>query len=728
VKCPEPGCTGEIDADGYCTVTGMKVSTLADSGAVTTPVPGAPSAPSGTSSPSVTTGTRAGVSRRTTAKTTSSPRSRLGAGLIDIPPIPDHDPASAVLSDPVVAEHKRFCAVCDEPVGRSRDDTPGRTEGFCSKCGHPFSFTPKLGPGDVVGARYEVVGCLAHGGLGWIYLARDLLLEQRWVVLKGLVNTGDADALAAAVSERKFLATVEHNDIVKIFDVAEHGSDAYIVMEYVRGKSLRGLLEEWRAEHDGEPLPVAHAIAYMLEILPALGYLHRRGLVFCDFKPDNVMQTGTSLKLIDLGGVYRMDDDTSPIYGTRGYQAPEIADMGPTVPSDLFTVGRTLAVLCTNFRGYQSKYEYSLPSPEEVPLYATFESLYKFLQRATAPDPAERFQSADEMADQLFGVLREVVAYEKGTGRAAPSTLFTTELRGALDRADWRTLPALLVSADDAASGYLATLAATAVAPDELVENLEHAPVRTVEVDLRHARALIDAGRPDDADVVLAAIESEDSWEWRVPWYRGLLRLSRGEAAAAIEEFAIVYNTVPGEMAAKLGLAYALEGADRDEQAERLYNVVSRTDPSFTSAAFGLARVRAALGNSDGAVDAYDRVPEESSAYVDAQMAKAERMLQRDGQLALADVIAAGAIVDRLPADSEARARLTADVLTAALPLAASGGGTSPTIVLGYPLTENGIRSGLEDTFRLLARRARVGTDRIELVDRANQVRPRTLV
>src|SRR4029077_2484429 len=116
-------------------------------------------------------------------------------------------------------------------------------------------------------------------------------------------------------------------------------------------------------------LPAAHAIAYVHEILPALGYLHRRGLLFCDFKPDNVMQTGTSLKLIDLGGVYRMDDATSPIYGTKGYQAPEIAITGPTVPSDLFTVGRTLAVLCTNFRGYQNTYEYTLPPQSEVPLY-----------------------------------------------------------------------------------------------------------------------------------------------------------------------------------------------------------------------------------------------------------------------------------------------------------------------------------------------------------------------
>ena len=103
----------------------------------------------------------------------------------------------------------------------------------------------------------------------------------------------------------------------------------------------------------------------MLEILPALGYLHEPGLLFCDFKPDNVIQTDDSLKLIDLGGVYRMDDATSPIYGTPATRRPRSRDTGPTIASDLYTVGRTLAVLCTDFRGYQSTYQYTLPPPDE---------------------------------------------------------------------------------------------------------------------------------------------------------------------------------------------------------------------------------------------------------------------------------------------------------------------------------------------------------------------------
>ena len=87
------------------------------------------------------------------------------------------------------------------------------------------------------------------------------------------------------------------------------------------------------------------------------------GLVYCDFKLDNVIQRGDQLKLIDMGAVRRMDDDESAIYGTVGYQAPEVAEVGPSVASDLYTVGRTLAVLTFDFQGYQKMFAHTLPTP-----------------------------------------------------------------------------------------------------------------------------------------------------------------------------------------------------------------------------------------------------------------------------------------------------------------------------------------------------------------------------
>ncbi|XVQ11230.1 tetratricopeptide repeat protein [Spirillospora sp. CA-255316] len=356
----------------------------------------------------------------------------LGAGLVEVPPVPYRDPADAIMERPEVPESRRFCSRCDAPVGRGRDGRPGRTEGFCKSCGHPFSFKPKLNPGRWLGGQYEVLGCLAHGGLGWVYLARDHNVSGRWVVLKGLLDTGDSDSLAAATAERAFLAEVEHPNIVKIYNFVRHGGSGYIVMEYVGGQSLKDiLLRRRREEGEDASLPLGQVIAYGLEVLRAFGYLHGVGLLYCDFKPDNAIQSEEQLKLIDLGGVRRAFDVNSPIFGTPGYQAPEIADQGPSVSSDLYTVGRALAVLSFPFRGYTGRHLRSLPPRDEVPLLVRHESYYRLLRRATHMDPALRFQSAEEMAEQLTGVLREVLSTEDGRPRPAPSALFGPEQHAA---------------------------------------------------------------------------------------------------------------------------------------------------------------------------------------------------------------------------------------------------------------------------------------------------------
>ncbi|MCY0916664.1 protein kinase [Streptomyces sp. H27-G5] len=367
-----------------------------------------------------------------------SGRGRLGAGLVNVPEVPRPDPSAAVLENPEVPERKRFCSRsdCGAPVGRARGERPGRTEGFCTKCGHPYSFVPKLRTGDVVRGQYEVAGCLAHGGLGWVYLAVDRAVSDRWVVLKGLLDTGDQDAMEAAISERRFLAEIEHSNIVRIYNFVEHldqrtGSlDGYIVMEYVGGKSLKEIANE-RRRPDGrrDPLPVEQACAYGIEALEALGHLHSRNLLYCDFKVDNAIQQQDQLKLIDMGAVRRMDDDESAIYGTVGYQAPEVAETGPSVASDLYTVARTLAVLTFDFQGYTNVFVDSLPDPEHIEVFGRYESFYRLLVRATDPDPGRRFASAQEMADQLTGVLREVVALQTGKPRPQLSTLFGPELR-----------------------------------------------------------------------------------------------------------------------------------------------------------------------------------------------------------------------------------------------------------------------------------------------------------
>ena len=203
-------------------------------------------------------------------------------------------------------------------------------------------------------------------------------------MLKGLVHSGDAEAQAIAMAERQFLAEVTHPSIVKIFNFVEHDDKhgepvGYIVMEYVGGTSLK--------QAKGEKLPVAQAIAYMLEILPALGYLHSIGLVYNDLKPENIMLTEEQLKLIDLGAVSRINS-FGYLYGTPGYQAPEIVRTGPTVATDIYTVGRTLAALTLNLRTRNGRYVDGLPDDDPV-LHAV-----RLVRPAAAPRDRPRSAAA----------------------------------------------------------------------------------------------------------------------------------------------------------------------------------------------------------------------------------------------------------------------------------------------------------------------------------------------
>ncbi|NHI09601.1 serine/threonine protein kinase [Streptomyces sp. KO7888] len=893
--CQRPGCDGSYEDMGggelYCDTCGL-APVVAAGGALGASPTGVTGGGRGSRGSSGSAGSRSGargsrtssqssksrrsvsgrlsraVSGRSTGRSVSvrssgsgagsTGRGRLGVGLVEVPAVPRPDPREMVMDRPEVPERKRFCSRsdCGAPVGRARGERPGRTEGFCTKCGHPYSFVPKLKAGDVVHGQYEVVGCLAHGGLGWIYLAVDKAVSDRWVVLKGLLDTGDQDAMAAAISERRFLAEIEHANIVRIYNFVEHldqrtGSlDGYIVMEYVGGKSLKEIANARRSP-DGrrDPLPVEQTCAYGIEALEALGHLHSRKLLYCDFKVDNAIQTEDQLKLIDMGAVRRMDDDESAIYGTVGYQAPEVADVGPSVASDLYTVGRTLAVLAFDFQGYTTVYADSLPDPDHIDVFRRYESFYRLLVRATDPDPARRFASAQEMAEQLTGVLREVVSLQTGRARPAVSTLFGPEVRvtdtelfprldgevsrlgaravrtrggrggsgaalpggpgpalpggsrpavgapggtvahaspagagavpagaagavgttgapggasaslpgavstvGGLDAgtsglvkaADAPTatlaLPVPRVDAGDPNAGFLAGLMASA--PAELLTALAAAPAPSAETRLRQIRALLENGDAPGALEVLGDLEGERPDDWRVVWYRGLAALVTGAHEDAALAFDAVYDAFPGEIAPKLALALCAEVLGQLDNAAEYYRLVWASDPSHVSAAFGLARVQLAGGDRAGAVRTLESVPETSVHCTGARVAAVRaRLRQRTaaaGDLGfLDDLLAAARQVEALDVyglDPARREQLSAEVLGCALDWVLSGGrGSVPPAaggrtLLGSGLDERGLRFGLERSYRTLARLARGGEERIDLVERANRYRPRTWV
>jgi serine/threonine-protein kinase PknG len=690
-----------------------------------------------------------GEDHATTVARLLSPNRRLGGGLVEIPRVPEIDPVAALMTNPVVAESKRFCWNCGRPVGRSTPDGKAHSEGWCAHCGSPYSFLPQLRPGDMVAGQYEIKGCIAHGGLGWVYLAVDHNVNERPVVLKGLVHAGDAEAQSIAMAERRFLAEVAHPSIVKIFNFVEHKDShgnpiGYIVMEYVGGHSLK--------QAKGDNLPVAQAIAYMLEILPALGYLHSIGLAYNDLKPENIMLTEEQLKLIDLGAVSAINS-FGYLYGTPGFQAPEIVKTGPTVATDIYSVGRTLAALTMNLRTRKGRYVDGLP--EDAPVLVTYDSYARLLRRAIDPDPRRRFTSAEEMSAQLLGVLREVVAHDSGMPRPGLSTVFSPSrstfgvellvahtdvyVDGQLHSEKLTAqeivtaLPVPLVDPRDIGAAVLsATVLSQPVQTLDSLRAARHGTLESegidltesVELPLMEIRALLDLGDVAKATRKLDDLAERIGWQWRLVWFRAVSELLTGDYDSATKHFTEVLDTLPGEMAPKLALAATAELAGNHDDV-KFYETVWCTDNGVVSAGFGLARARSAEGEREGAVKTLDAVPATSRHFTTARLTSAVALLsgRNSSELNEAQIRDAARRVEALP-DTEPRVlQIRALVLGTALDWI-SDNTASTNHILGFPFTKHGLQLGVEASLRGLARVAPTRAHRYALVDLANTIRP----
>ncbi|MEH2250006.1 tetratricopeptide repeat protein [Nostoc sp.] len=722
LRCSRNGYTGTIE-DGYCDVCGLAAVKSLDVSQKQSTNQTLRSSPITTGTGSSPLTNRSKGSRRTSSTSARSSRKQLGAGLISVPELPSTEPEKAIIPNPIVPENKRFCSNCNHSLRREK--------GFCSKCGQKYSFVSTLNPGDLVIGQYEVKGAIAYGGLGWIYLGFDKTLS-RYMVLKGLLNSEDASSAAVAVAERQFLAVVKHSNIVGIYNFVNHGSEGFIIMEYVGGKTLKEI-RKIRG-----PLPVAEAIAYIHRILGAFAYLHSLGLVYCDFKPDNIMIEDNDLKLIDLGGVRRIDDTDGDIYGTVGYSAPEAGE-GPTIVSDLFTIARTLTVLLTDIKSFTKEHLYTLPSPHEEPLFAQQESLYRFLIKATAENPDDRFQSADEMADQLLGVLREVVAISTNIPRPATSNLFGGDMlaithSGSFEaiKPEYQQLPVPVLNSSD--PGFNAVLNTSAIADpvkravslDVVVKQFP----KSTEALLRLANTLIDANDYEEAEQAIVKVEAKDPWDWRIFWYRGRSLMAQNRATEASKAFDQVYLDLPGELAPKLALGLAAEQAQNYELAIKMYNLVLHTDPNYVSAAFGLARCFCATGNRNSAVAALESVPQTSNLHPRGRVEIARTLINSHRSApGTQELKAASVAIEALTLEGSDRYRLTKQVLETALNLLTSRQlqAAADLTILGRPLEEVHLRKGLEKALRDMAYLA-TGDEKICLVDQANRVRPRTLI
>ncbi len=305
-------------------------------------------------------------------------------------------------------------------------------------------------------------------------------------------------------------------------------------------------------------------------------------------------------------------------------------------------------------------------------------------------------------------------------------------------------MPIPTVDRSDPAAGILATIAL--LAPDQR-RGLLQTTARSPEVALNLARTAIDEAAFDVAAGELDSAEARSAG-WRAAWWRGVLHLAEGRPDDGLNYFSAVAAQQPGELAPRLAMGVchellaavdtstAVEKDDVDarrlhlEQSAGYYTLVSATDPGYASASFGLARVRAALGDRDGAVAALQDVPRASSSYVAAQVALCRAQCGGDevSTPTLIDLTSTSRTLGELTLDSSVRLPLLLDLHTQALALLLDGRVTPNDEVklAGATLDEPGQRTALERTYRMLAKLADTDDGRWKLVDRANQSRPRT--
>ena len=543
-------------------------------------------------------------------------------------------------------------------------------------------------------------------------------VDDRWVVLKGLLNTGDVDVIAhrrAALPRRG--RPPEHR--ARSTTSSSTTASRYIVMEYVGGATLREIARgpaRRQQRRAGSAARRATRSPSCSTVLPAFGYLHQHGLLFCDFKPDNVIRTD---RLAEAHRPRRActawTTPTSAIYGTPGYQAPEIADTGPDDPvRPLHRRAHAGRARARDVRGFQQHVRVRRCPP------ATTSRSSRSATRSTAsscgrPRPIPTTGSSPPTRWPISSSACCARSSPRESGKPWPevSALFTGELRGGARRARRLARAARAARRRRRSRPPASSPRSRRRRPSPRSSStlLAQAPERTVEVQLREARALIEAERFDDADAVLDEIAPTDPWEWRVAWYRGAGRARAGRARPRrCAEFRSVYATLPGELAPKLAMAQrGRVGGRHRATAAHWYDIVSR-DRS------GLHRRRRsawrAVGSRSATSTARSRRTTGSrrrrASYVDAQVAKAEAMLDgRGAPLTVDDVRRRRRRRRPAAAPAEQQARLTA-----AGPHArrcelvaddgSAGNGSAP-VVLGCPLTETDVRLGLESTYRELA-------------------------
>jgi eukaryotic-like serine/threonine-protein kinase len=283
--------------------------------------------------------------------------------------------------------------------------------------------------------RYLIIRKLGSGGMANVYLASDQELGRR-VAIKILDDrhARDEQFVERFRREAQNAAGLSHPSIVSIYDRGEAEGTYYIAMEHVEGRTLKELLVA------RGPSPLGIAIDYTRQILSALRFAHRNGIVHRDIKPHNVIVDGEGrVKVMDFGiaraGAASQMTEAGSIIGTAQYLSPEQARGAPVdQTSDLYSTGIVLYELLTGgvpFNGetpveIAMKHLSQVPAPPsshraEIPRDLDYVAL-----RALAKDPADRYHSAEEMDSDLERIARGI-GVSAETAEAATTVLSRTD-------------------------------------------------------------------------------------------------------------------------------------------------------------------------------------------------------------------------------------------------------------------------------------------------------------